>query len=120
MSALQTNRTPWTDAITLVTPPAEQDAQGYWNGTTEPPDGDPAPDPEEDTEIMCCFSEGVARGEFYESYKAGLRASCAAEVWEDDYGNEPRVRHGTTDYEVVRHYPTGRGTVMLILQEVIR
>ena len=113
MSALQTNRTPWMDVITLITPPDGQDAQGF-----VPSDPDPDPDP--GTEIMCCFSNGVARGEFYESYKAGLRASCSVEVWEDDYAGEPLVIHEGQLYKVIRHYPTGRGTVMLILTEVIR
>ena len=108
MSALMTNRTPWTDVISLLSYTEVIDSEGYKTRT------------ETATDVSCCFSEGVARGEFYESMKAGLRASCSAEIWEDDYQKEPRVRCEGTDYDVIRHYPTGRGTVMLILQEVTR
>lgn len=108
MSWLQTNHCPWTDVITLVSYTETPDADGYSTIT------------EVTSDVSCCFSEGVARGEFYESMKAGLQASCAAEVWEDDYGNQIRARCEERVFDVIRHYPTGRGTVMLILQEVIR
>lgn len=106
--SLQTNRTPWTDEITLISYTDTPDDEGYVTRT------------ESTTDVCCCFSEGVARGEFYESMKAGLRASCSAEVWEDDYGNEERVTVDSRLFKVIRHYPTGRGTVMLILEEVVR
>lgn len=104
----QTNKTPWTDVLTLVSYTSTSDAEGYVTKT------------ESTTDVDCCFSEGVARGEFYESMKAGMRASCSAEVWEDDYGGQERVEADGKAYEVIRHYPTGTGTVMLILQEVVR
>ena len=49
-----------------------------------------------------------------------MRATCSAEVWEDDYGNQTRVSADDRLFNVIRHYPTGRGTVMLILEEVVR
>lgn len=106
--ALQTNRTPWTDEITLISWTETKDNEGYETRT------------EVTDEISCCFSDGVARGEFYESAKAGMRATCSAEVWEDDYDNQTRVSADSRLFNVIRHYPTGRGTVMLILEEVVR
>ena len=108
MSGLQTNRTPWTDELILLSYEENTDSEGYTTQT------------ESETEICCCFSAGVARGEFYEAMKAGLRASCSAEVWEDDFENQTRARADGCLYNVIRHYPTGRGTVMLILEEVVR
>lgn len=108
MSALQTNRTPWTDELSLLSYEDTQDSAGYDTRT------------EISTDVSCCFSSGVARGEFYEAMKAGLRASCSAEVWEDDYEDQARARADGRLYNVIRHYPTGRGTVMLILEEVQR
>ena len=106
--ALQTNRTPWTDEITLISWTETKDNEGYETRT------------EVTDEISCCFSDGVARGEFYESAKAEMRATCSAEVWEDDYDNQTRVSADSRLFNVIRHYPTGRGTVMLILEEVVR
>ena len=103
-----TNRTPWTDELTLITKTVEKDAEGYDDVT------------ESEKEIWCCFSDGVSRGEFYESMKAGMQASAQAEVWADDYERETLAEHDGIRYVVLRHYETGRGTVMLILQEVIR
>ncbi len=107
---LNTNRTPWMDEITLERENQTQGADGYHV---------PAGEPEKRT-IFCTFSEGVARGEYYESMKAGMRATASVECWAEDYEGETKVSHNGTDYSVLRSYPTGRGTVMLILSEVIR
>lgn len=103
-----TNRTPWTDDLTLISVEVTQDAEGYETRT------------ETEREIFCCFYDGVGRDEFYESMKAGMRASASAEVWAEDYERETLAEHAGIRYVVNRHYETGRGTVMLILQEVIR
>lgn len=103
-----TNRTPWTDDLTLIKRTVEQDSEGYESVT------------ETETDIFCCFSDGVSRGEFYEGMKAGMQASAQAEVWAEDYDRETLAEHAGIRYTVIRHYETGRGTVMLILQEVIR
>lgn len=103
-----TNRTPWTDDLTLIAKTVEKDEEGY-DITTE-------------TErlVFCCFYDGVSRAEFYESMKAGMQASASAEVWAEDYERETLAEHDGIRYVVMRHWETGRGTVMLILQEVIR
>lgn len=107
---LTTNRTPWMDEITLERESQTQGANGYNISAGEP----------EKRTIYCTFSEGVARGEFYESMKAGMRATATVECWAEDYEGETKVFHNGVQYSVSRSYPTGRGTVMLILSEVIR
>ena len=107
-SPRNTNRTPWMDELTLITKTTERDAEGYETVT------------ETEREILCCFYDGVTRGEFYESMKAGMQASAEAEVWADDYERETIAEHDGIRYVVNRHYETGRGTIRLILQEVIR
>ena len=107
---LTTNRTPWMDEIRLEKDEREQGANGYLIDNPNP----------KKREIFCTFSEGVARGEFYESMKAGMRATASIECWADDYEGETKVFHNDIEYSVSRSYPTGRGTIMLILSEVVR
>ena len=104
----QTNRTPWAEDLTLISQTVTKDEEGYETVT------------EIEKEIFCCFYDGVSRGEFYESMKAGMQASVQAEVWADDYERETLAEHDGIRYKVLRHHETGRGTLMLILQEVVR
>lgn len=101
----KTNKTPWFDELTLVSLVERDDELGYKKKTTV------------SRTVDCTFSDGVARGEFYESMKAGMKAAATAEVWEEDYGGESTVISEGRRYSVLRHYPTGRGTVALILEE---
>lgn len=103
-----TNRTPWADDLKLISVEDTADSEGYKTRV------------ETEREILCCFYDGVSRDEFYESMKAGMQASCSAEVWPDDYERETLAEHDGIRYTVLRHYETSRGTIMLILQEVIR
>lgn len=108
MSRNSSNNTPWMDEISLIAVTATQDAAGY-DVTSE-----------SSRAIDCSFYDGVARGEFYESLKAGMRASATVEIWPEDYQNERLAEFDSVRYEVIRHYPSGHGTIYLILQEVIR
>lgn len=103
-----TNRLPWAEDLTLIKRTVTTDAEGYESVT------------ETVREIFCCFEDGVSRGEFYESMKAGAQASAQAEVWADDYDRETLAEHDGIQYNILRIRETGRGSLMLILQEVVR
>lgn len=104
----RSNDTPWMDEISLITVVTTRDNAGY------------NVDTETSRTVDCNFYDGVSRGEFYESMKAGMRASATAEVWPEDYLKETLVEFDGVRYEVIRHYPSGYGTIYLILKEVVR
>lgn len=109
--ALKTNRTPFSDLARLWPDVSEYDADGY----RLPPEKKPEP-----VEVFCSFSIGASRTEFYEAAKAGYRIAATVEVWEDDYSGEPHVSILDTRYIVRRVWPTGTGTLLLYLEEVMR
>lgn len=106
--ALTTNRHSWTDVIDLVAVETEKDDDGYDEAT------------ETSREVFCNFQSGVSRNEFYEGMKAGMQPVATVEVWEDDYEQETLCEYDDVRYSVIRHYPTGSGTLILVLQKVIR
>lgn len=108
--ALQTNRTPFSDVLTLIKTTDKRDEDGYLVGTV----------PAESREVFCSFTVGASRAEFYEAAKAGMRITATVEIWEDDYGGEKRVSISDADYKVERVWPSGAGTLFLYLSEVIR
>lgn len=108
MSTHRSNDTPWMDELQLIAVSKTQDNEGFDVNT------------ETSRTVDCNFYDGVSRGEFYESLKAGMRATATAEIWPEDYQNETLVAFDSMRYEVIRHYPSGYGTIYLILQEVIR
>ena len=103
-----TNKVPWTDALSLISIVATEDSDGYVTKT------------ETSRTIFCTFIEGVARSEFYEAMKAGIKLSAQCEVWDGEYLNEEFAEYNNTRYRVIRTFPTGRGTVQLNLEEVVR
>ncbi len=103
-----TNRHSWTDVIELIAETKTPDDDGF-DVIVETP-----------REVFCNFQNGVARGEFYEGMKAGMRPTATVEVWEDDYQNEELCEYDGIRFSVIRTYPSGCGTLVLILQKVIR
>ena len=108
-SAEKTNRTPWSDVITFLAYEKQEDEAGFER-----------PVPPSRREVFCTFINGVSRAEYYEGAKAGVRVSASVEVWEDDYEGERRLSHEGNVYDIGRAYPTGRGTLILYLTEVVR
>jgi hypothetical protein len=106
--AVITNRHSWTDVIDLIAETKTPDADGY-DTIVETP-----------REVFCNFQDGVARNEFYAGMKAGMRPTATVEVWEDDYDHEELCEYDGTRFSVIRNYPSGSGTMILILQKVIR
>lgn len=103
-----TNRTPWTDTVILITETVTEDASGYETKT------------ESRREVFCTFSKGVGRAEYYEAMKAGVQVSATAEIWEDEYEYERLLEYDGRRFSIGRCWPTGRGTLELYLTEVWR
>lgn len=101
--------TPWSDEIGLVAFDQSQDAEGYI-----------LPNKPELRNVFCTFEDGVSRGEFYSSMKAGLQASASVELWKVDYCGEKYVCFRKRFYKVIRSFPSSFDHVTLILSEVIR
>jgi len=104
----RTNRTPWTDTLTLLVPTVTVDEDGYETVVNT------------EKNIFCTFTEGVTRNEFFDGMKAGLKLSAIVECWGDDYSGEEKCVFNNKTYKVIRCYETGRGTVELSLAEEMR
>lgn len=105
---MRTNRTPFCDVVCLVSPKKKKDASGHYK---EDLPGE---------EVLCSVCDGVSRAEYYEAAKAGMQLSMTVELWQEDYGGEKQLCHEGKLYNIVRTYPTGRGTLELSCAEVIR
>jgi len=105
---MRTNRTPFTDVCKLVNASKTVDADGYETETLTY------------NEVCCSIMDGVARTEFYEAFKAGLRLDLTVEIYEVDYNSNIRLVLNDKTYDIVRAYPTGYGTLELTCKEVIR
>lgn len=104
----RTNRTPWTDVLSLISATSVTDAAGYKTNS------------ENSRDIIGTFSQGINRTEFYEGMKAGISLSAEAEIWQIDYQGERLCEFEGRRYKIIRTYETGRGTLSLSLSEVIR
>lgn len=107
-SPTKTNRTPWTDTISLITKTITEDTEGYESVV------------ESTRDVFCTFHEGVSRSEFYEGMKAGLTLTASVELWQEDYQAEKWCLINSVRYKIIRAWETGRGTVELSLTEVQR
>lgn len=104
----RTNRTPWTDKISLISKISTEDSEGYETFA------------EHLHIVYCTFADGINRNEFYEGMKAGIKLSAQVEVWQSDFNGEEICEHNGKRYNIIRSYETGRGTVELSLSEVVR
>ena len=99
----------WRDSVDLIPVTATKDAEGY-DVTTE---GTPRT-------VVAIFARGVD-GEIYSSGdKEGVRQTATVESWTGDYQGETLVRYDGADSKVQKLRNTGRGTVLLDLEEVWR
>lgn len=99
----------WADSVTLWTEAFQKDAAGY------DIEGDPQP-----RNVTAIFTEGVDSTAFSQDQKAGPRRSATVELWSEDYQSEQRLMHNDVLYEVRECKNTGRGTVLLKIEEVWR
>ena len=94
----------WKDIITLRTETIGKDADGY--PTIE----------YKDVEVYA-NKKSVVRAEFYPAYAVGIEAKIVFEVRSEDYdGQKDIIYEGKEygkEYEVIRAYQKGEGTVEL-------
>lgn len=99
----------WADVVTLLTVDTGEDSDGYQN------------DKQTWTrDVAAIFTEGVRGVEHTEDQKNAVRRYAAAEIWEGDYAGERSLRYNGRDYTIHESKPTGRGTMLLALEEVWR
>lgn len=104
---MKSNRTAFCDLCSLIAVTETEDADGYTLKAETP------------AEVFCSITSGVARSEMYEALKAGIKLSGTAEVWEDDFSGQTVLEHEGVRYNIVRAYPTGRGTLELSLSQEV-
>lgn len=99
----------WADRVQLLTVPTVKDADGYDVGSAEA-----------SAEVSAIFTVGIDVAHEADADKLGPRRSATVELWEGDYSEEPYVRYGSRLYHVMSCKQTGRGSVLLALEEVWR
>jgi SPP1 family predicted phage head-tail adaptor len=55
--------------------------------------------------------KSVKRSEFYAANTSGINASVVFEIHVEDYNNQSCILDGTKEYNVIRTYQTGLGTI---------
>lgn len=99
----------WRDSVELIPETATKDAEGY-DITAE---GTPRT-------VTAIFARGIDVELYSSGDKAGMRQTATVEIWTGDYQGETLVRYDGADYKVQKLRNTGRGTVLLELEEVWR
>lgn len=99
----------WRDSVDLIQVTAVKDAEGYDITTPGTP-----------RTVTAIFCRGVDSEAFTQGDKQGMRLTATVEIWEGDYQGETLVSYFGVDYEVRKNRTTGRGTVLLDLEEVWR
>lgn len=99
----------WRDRVALIPVTAAKDAEGY-DITTE---GTPRT-------VTAIFARGVDSELYSSGDKEGVRQTATVEIWSGDYQGETLVNYAGADYKASKMRNTGRGTVLLDLEEVWR
>ena len=99
----------WRDSVDLIPVTATKDAEGY-DVTTE---GTPR-------SVTAIFARGVDSELYNSGDKEGVRQTATEEIWTGDYQGENLVNYNGADYTARKLRNTGRGTVLLDLEEVWR
>lgn len=99
----------WRDRVALIPVTSAKDAEGY-DVTTE---GTPRT-------VTAIFARGVDSELYSSGDKEGVRQTATVEIWIGDYQGETLVRYDGAGYKVRKLRDTGRGTVLLDLEEVWR
>lgn len=58
--------------------------------------------------------KSVTRAEFYSASTAGVKVDIVFEVHAEDFNNQTTVTYSSKNYEVIRAYKKGEGTVELM------
>lgn len=99
----------WCDRVQLISWTATTDSEGYEDVT-----------PLEPRTVNAIFCEGVNASRTADGEKSGLRLSATVELWAGDYAGETRIHYKGCPYDVQEISRTGRGTLLLKLEEVWR
>lgn len=63
--------------------------------------------------VVWANKKSVVRSEFYAANSAGIKVDAVFEVHAEDYADQHVILYGSTQYEVIRAYQKGLGTVEL-------
>lgn len=99
----------WRDSVELIPVTATKDSEGY-DITAE---GTPRT-------VTAIVARGVDSELYNSGDKEGVRQTATVEIWTGEYQGETLVRYDGTDYKAQKLRNTGRGTVLLDLEEVWR
>lgn len=99
----------WTDTVQLLSRTTQQDADGYRTD-----------DAITLRAVTAIFTDGVNGAEYSGDDKSGVRHGATVEIWEGDFREERELRFDGRLYRIDQYKPTGRGTLLLQLEEVWR
>lgn len=74
---------------------------------------------EETTWTVFADVKSPTRTEFYQSYKAGLKASVVFKVYTDELGNAEEVLYNGKRYKIIRTYMTDVNYTEITCSEVV-
>lgn len=69
--------------------------------------------------IVFANIKSVTRSEFYSANMSGIKIDAVFEVHIEDFDNQTMVTYGTINYDVIRFYQKGEGSVELMCREVV-
>lgn len=71
--------------------------------------------------VVFADKKSVTRAEFYAANSSGIKIDAVFSVHSEDYANQHVILYGSTQYEVIRAYQKGEGTVELMcaVREVV-
>ena len=71
--------------------------------------------------VVFADKKSVARAEFYAANSSGIKIDAVFDVHSEDYADQHVILYSTTQYEVIRSYQKGEGTVELMcaVREVV-
>lgn len=70
-----------------------------------------------DTEVWA-NKKSVTRSEFYSANMSGIKIDAVFEVHTEDFNNQTEISFSSKNYDIVRAYQKGEGTVELMCREV--
>lgn len=108
-NATPTGQSLWLDTISFPTASIVQDDDGYNTKS----DGTPV-------EVKVIFVAGVDEEWSAEGDKAGMRRKASVEIWAGNYDGQTQLEHDGILYNVTKVTNTGRGSLLLSLEEVWR
>lgn len=105
---MRTNRTPFCDAVCMVSAAKNEDASGHYTKELK------------GKTILCSVCDGVGWTEYYNAAKAGIQLDITVELWPEDYNGEKHLCYDGKLYDIKRTFPSGHGTLFLSCAEVER